>query len=119
MTETSTTTKLSAIELLGSLTGYEEDVIEEKFRRPIGDFINIDTEGRVIGLQAKAYRALLFIVGRRSGETEADAYKNAMAATVSEVSSRFYADETEADAEADSAEEEPETPLGDAGSPSA
>lgn len=102
--------RLSFADLLNSLTGFEEDAIEERFHAPISDFLVMDPIGESVArILPKAYRALLFISARRGGEKDADAYKSAMSLAMSEVNDRFFGD--------DDGAEVPETPLADGASP--
>lgn len=96
-----TTAKLSMTDLVGSLTGYEEDEIEKQFGDPIGPLL-----GKSL---ARAGRALIFIVERRDGKNPAEARDAAMALRLVDVNDRFLDDDEDAD---DAIPEEPDTELG-------
>jgi hypothetical protein len=101
-------TKLSMEDITRSLTGYEENEIEERFGHPIGVLLQIAL--------TKSGRALIFVVENRElGGKPDKAYHRAMSLTVGEVNDRFLdADEDEDDVDPD----RPDTDQGKGDSPS-
>lgn len=97
--------KLSFSDTIGSLTGFEETTIEERFGEPIGQLM--------AKALSKAGRALIFIVEIRNGAKTADAYKKSMGMRLVDVNSRFFEEDDE-----DEDDEDPETPEGKGDSPS-
>lgn len=79
------TQKLTAGEIVESLTGYEEDEIEKRF----GADVNVLLATKPM----RALRALIFTVLARTGEKTA--YKDAMSMPAKDVSPWFAEDEDE------------------------
>lgn len=107
-TSTERTEKLSIVDGIRSLTGFEEVKIQERFGKPIGELLDISLNF--------AGRALLFIEGVRSHGNDADAYKRAMSLTIGEVNERFQTEDEDAD---DFDPENPDTAQGEGEGPSA
>lgn len=99
--------RLSMNDLVKSLTGYEEDDVEERFGHPIGVLL----DHRVV----KAGRALIYVVEKRAGAKPTDAYKTAMEMRLADVNSRFLDEDEDED---DFNPDEPDTEQGKDGSPS-
>lgn len=99
--------KLSFSDMVGSLTGYEEVAIEERFGEPVGRLMR--------AALTKAGRALIFIEEQRKGAKPADAYKTAMGMRLTDVNDCFFdEDEDEDDVDPDN----PDSELGKGASPS-
>lgn len=83
------TTQHSITELVSSLTGYEDQAIEDRFGRTIAQLLDANA--------IKACRALLFVEAKRRGVRDGDAYKQVMGMTISEVDSSFKDEAEDAD----------------------
>lgn len=100
--------KLSMLDITRSLTGYEENEIEERFGYPIGVLMD--------AALTKAGRAFIYIVEKRENGGKAEkAYHHAMNMRLIDVNDRFLDDEEDAD---DPVADEPDTEQGKGGSPS-
>lgn len=99
--------KLSMNDLAKSLTGYEEDEIEERFEHPIGVLL----AHRV----TKAGRAFIYITQRRADVKAAVAYKAAMEMRLADVNDRFLEEDEDGD---DFDPDSPDTDQGKDDSPS-
>lgn len=99
---------LSITEAVASLTGYEEQKIEDRFGANIATLL--DTNG------IKACRALLFVHTARTTTKDAEAYKQVMGMPISEVDAAFQTDDEDAD---DLTPNEPYSEQGKDDSPSA
>lgn len=78
-------------EVAESLTGFDEIAIKQKFGmalKPLGDED-----------QTQFLRALVFVLRRRDGKQDAEAFHLAQAATLSEVSAQFQQPGEEAEAD--------------------
>jgi hypothetical protein len=105
MTTTSTSTSPdTATDVALSLNGYDEVAIAKYFG---ADYTEL--QQRPIML----LRSLMFVVERRGGSKDVEAYKTAMQATGTEVNAYFPDDPT-----AEDQGDEPESDLGKAGAPS-
>lgn len=93
--------KLSLSDTVGSLSGFEEIAIEERFGATIGAILNVSL--------SKAGRALLFIKHRREGLKDSEAYKRAMELRLVDVSNLFFTDDEDAD------DVDPDNPYSDQG----
>jgi hypothetical protein len=102
-----TNEKLSFSDMVGSLTGYEEVAIEERFGQPVGHLMR--------AALTKAGRALIFIDEQRKGAKAPAAYKAAMELRLEQVNERFFDDDEDAD---DFDPDNPDTELGKDGSSS-
>jgi hypothetical protein len=97
--------KIAFMEMVESLTGYEEEAIEDQF----GEDINT-----LLGLNAtRSGRALVFIDAKRQGQDVAAAKAAAMSLTIKEVGDFFEDDADEV------MPEEPVTEQGKEGAPDA
>lgn len=100
--------KLSMTDITRSLTGYDENEIEERFGHSIGVLLQVSL--------VKAGRALIYVVEKRELGGKADkAFHRAMSLPLSEVNDRFLDDEEDED---DPMPDEPNTEQGKGGSPS-
>lgn len=87
MTKPDAKCDLTAGEVFDSLTGQDEMEIATQFGRNISDLT--DNDPSMWG------RALIFVVLRRAGEVDSDAYTKAMAMTMKETTSYFPAESKE------------------------
>lgn len=81
--------KLSISDTVATLTGFEEQAIEDRFGRTIADLLSQDA--------VKACRALLFVLARRAGDKDGDAYKAVMEFRLKDVDSRFQSEDEDQD----------------------
>lgn len=96
--------KISASEMVQSLTGFEEIAIE----RHMGIDPYADGEAKPL----KVLRALVFVQRKRAGGKDAEAREYAMGLTMGEVQDLFAKESPELDPE------NPETPVGEGFAPS-
>jgi len=71
--------RLDPEQVAGSCTGFDEIAIERAFGRELTD----------LGESTRALRALLFVVHRRDGMSDPDAYRSAMSLTLDELMGHF------------------------------
>ena len=71
--------RLDPEQVAGSCTGFDELAIERAFGRELTD----------LGESTRALRALLFVVHRRDGMSDPDAYRSAMSLTLDELMGHF------------------------------
>ena len=105
---TSTDEKLSLSELVDSLTGHEENAIEERFGAMPADLI--------VRSLSKLKRSLIFVAQQRKGDAPEAAYQHAMNMRLVDVVNLFQSDEEDAD---DAMPTDPDTDQGKDDSPSA
>jgi hypothetical protein len=79
--------KLTAEEAAESLTGFDEIAIEQMFRKDISDLSG-----------TMSMRAIMFVLYRRNGQSDSDAFRAVMAAPLKEIQAGFAeVDEGKAD----------------------
>lgn len=96
--------KQTAEEVFDSVTGFDEIAIAQQFGRTVGELAEKD--------QSMFGRALVFVVKRRDGASDGDAYQAALGMSVKELTSSFFAEASEEEAgKGEPLAEQPEASL--------
>lgn len=103
--------RVSFWDTFNSLTGYEEDAIESAFHADLTELTKKTFNG---GFSMVGLRAMVFVLGTRSGLDADKALDEAQKLSRTALSDRFLSDQEDAD---DAMPEEPDTDLGKPDSP--
>lgn len=95
------TIEQTAEQVFDSVTGFDEIAIAQRFGRTIADLAQGDA--------SMFMRSLVFVVKRREGANDEDAWKDAMGMSTKDTLTGFFAEDSEEEAGKD---EEPETQPG-------